>query len=328
MATYLETGELMNRKKQWCVAVIFITLCTSAEAKQQIDQSLPATNDSLIRIEHINGKAEIRGWDKEQVQVKGTLGDKTQEFIFKERNGDIRIEVEVKQKYSWSENNDGDDLSIYVPFGASVQYDSVNANLLLVELKGNVKSEVVNGSIRAEALSGRARFESVNGEIQFSDMTGDITAETVNGDIQGSHKSEKDITLESVNGSVFVRSQSEKIEVESVNGDIELELAEVERLEMTSVNGDINVSLTLNDDGEVEGNTVGGRIALMFNVLPSAHFDIEAHAGGNIVNKLTKDKVQKAKYGPRRWLAFSTGKGSAIVNLSTVGGRITLDKTD
>jgi DUF4097 and DUF4098 domain-containing protein YvlB len=318
----------MNSNKKGWMAVIFITLCTNAAAKQEIDQSLPASNNSLIRIEHINGKAEVRGWDKDQVQVKGTLGEKTQEFIFKERNGDIRIEVEVKQKYSWSENNDGDDLFIYVPFGASIQYDSVNANLQLVNLKGSVKAEVVNGSINADQLSGRARFESVNGEIEFADITGDITVETVNGDIQGSHESEKDITLESVNGSVFVHSQSEKIEVESVNGDIELELANVEHLEMTSVNGDIDVTLTLNETGEVEGNTVGGRIALTFDELPSAHFDIEAHAGGKIVNKLTNDKVQKTKYGPRRWLAFSTGKGSAIVNLSTVGGRISVDKKD
>ena len=50
------------------------------------------------------------------------------------------------------------------------------------------------------------------------------------------------------------------------------------------------------------------------------------HAGGKITNNLSDDKMQKAKYGPSRWLKFSLHGGSAKVDVSTVSGRIKLDK--
>jgi hypothetical protein len=58
----------------------------------------------------------------------------------------------------------------------------------------------------------------------------------------------------------------------------------------------------------------------------SARFDIEGHAGGGISNDLSADKMQKAKYGPNRWLKFSLNGGSAKVNVSTVSGRVGLGK--
>jgi hypothetical protein len=57
-----------------------------------------------------------------------------------------------------------------------------------------------------------------------------------------------------------------------------------------------------------------------------ARFDIEGHAGGGITNKLSDDKMQKAKYGPNRWLKFSLNGGSAKVNVSTVSDRVRLGK--
>jgi hypothetical protein len=76
--------------------------------------------------------------------------------------------------------------------------------------------------------------------------------------------------------------------------------------------------------GEVRANSVGGDIDLFFQSGVSARFDIQSHAGGRIRNDLSDDKMQRAKYGPRRWLEFSINGGDARVDVSTVGGDVTL----
>lgn len=311
------------------MSVLLVSI--QAQAGQKVNESLPATDSSFIQVEHKNGKAEIRGWDKNEVKVEGELSDRTEEFIFRERNGDIRIKVEVKgNRKGWSgwDNDEGDDLLIFIPFGASLNYESINARVTLRDLTGASEVDVINGSIDAKDMEGRIRFESVNGEIEFENLSGDLSVSTVNGSIDGVHESDDDIELGSVNGSIFIESTARELNAETVNGDIELKLASVQELQLNTVNGDIEVDLKLEPPGDIEASTVGGRIELTFEEPISARFDIEAHAGGRITNKITDDKMEKAKYGPRRWLNFTTGDGSSQVELSTVSGRIVLDKKD
>ena len=103
-----------------------------------------------------------------------------------------------------------------------------------------------------------------------------------------------------MNASIEVFSESGDINVETVNGDIELKLGKVNQLNMDTVNGSIDAKLELAENGESEASSVGGSINLYLQSDVSARCDIEGHAGGNITNKLSDDKMQKAKYGPNR----------------------------
>jgi hypothetical protein len=71
---------------------------------------------------------------------------------------------------------------------------------------------------------------------------------------------------------------------------------------------------------------VGGKIELLLPESTSAQFEITGHAGGKIINELSEDQVNKAKYGPGRWLEFSMNGGNAQVEASTVHGKILLKK--
>ena len=54
-------------------------------------------------------------------------------------------------------------------------------------------------------------------------------------------------------------------------------------------------------------------------------FKLDANAGGDIENKLTGQKAEKSKYGPRRSLEFSLGQGEGSVEMTTVSGDLTLE---
>lgn len=296
-------------------------------AREQVDQRITTSDSPFVEIEHMNGRAEIIGWDKEEVQVTGELGDNTEEFIFEKDGNDIVIKVEMARDpghwRNWKKS-DGDDLTIYVPRASFVEYTSINANVKIGELQQSVNVEVVNGDVDVNKVTGRISLESVNGDIDFRDVEGDVAIETVNGDITGEHRSSKDLRLDSVNGDIRVRTNSPEVKVTSVNGNIDLSMDSVSDLNVETVNGRVEASLDLAARGSVRGSSVGGSMNFTFQRDVSARFDIQAHAGGRIINELSDDEMQKAKYGPRRWLEFTHNGGDGRVDVSTVSGKVTL----
>ena len=296
-------------------------------AGEKVDQTLAADKDGYVEIEHINGYVDIKVWDKAEVRVVGELGERTKQFIFERDGNEIVINVKAKNgqgRHNWS-SDDGDKLEIFIPKDSKVNYSSVNSDVKGTGIEGGAHFDTVNGDIEVNGLAGRIRLESVNGDISASKLKGDVKIETVNGEIRSTSSSGKKDRYESVNGDIVITSGSREINAETVNGDIKLALREIKHLNLDTVNGSIEAKLNLQPGGEVRASSVGGSVSLYFQEEVSARFDIRGHAGGKIVNKLSDDQVQKAKYGPSRWLEFSMNSGNGRVNVSTVSGRVRLD---
>ena len=315
-------------KKLW-LGIGLMCFSLSIVAAQKVDKTIEASPDGYVEIEHLNGVAEIKGWDRQEVRVVGTLGDKTDKFIF-HRDGNevvIKVKVKVKRSHGWGNNDDeGDDLQIFVPNNSKLSYTSVNAEVDLAGIAGGVDVNTVNGGIEANVLAGRIRLESVNGNIRGVKLDGDVKIETVNGDIHSLSSGGKDDKYESVNGDIIITSAGKEVRVETVNGDMELTLSLIEHLNINTVNGSIEARVKLAQEGEIRASSVGGSVTLLFADNVSARFDIRGHAGGRILNELSGDKVQKGQYGPGRWLEFALNGGNGKVNVSTVSGRVKLAK--
>lgn len=297
-------------------------------AGEKVDETLKVKGDISVEIEHINGNVNIEGWDRDEVKVVGELDDRAEEFIFEERNGRVIIEVKMpKYKKNWNSSKKGDDLDIKVPLNSYVRYSGVNASVDILSLNKGLQANTVNGSVDARNIQGKIVLESVNGDIEALNLDGDLNLETVNGRIRERNSTGSELNLSSVNGDIESSSRIADITTETVNGSIELELDKVDKLEMSSVNGTIEVSMHLMDRGSVEGSTVSGEIEIQVQKDVSAKFDIQAHAGGKIVNRISNHKVEKAKYGPSRWLEFELNDGNGSVELSTVSGRIEIKAT-
>ena len=71
---------------------------------------------------------------------------------------------------------------------------------------------------------------------------------------------------------------------------------------------------------DVRFESVSGDGEFYFAADVSAKFEVEAHANGKIINKVTSDKVSKAKYGPASSLKFSINGGNANVEMNTISG--------
>lgn len=315
--------------KQLLIGTSLFLLTLSATAGEKVDKTIKAAQDGYVEIEHLGGYAKITGWSKREVKVTGELGDNTDKFIFERDGNEVVIKVKVKRGRgnwgSWDSNSD-DDLEIFVPENSRVSYTSTNANVEVSDIQGGADIDTVNGSIEVDNLAGRIRLEAVNGDIDAKQLSGDVRIETVNGDIRDRSTSSREGNYDSVNGDIDIVTTSKDIKIETVNGDIEAKMDKVDTLNVNTVNGSVEAYMELAKQGDVRASSVGGSISLYFQEDVSARFDLEGHAGGRIVNKLSNDKQQKAKYGPRRWLEFSLNGGDAKVDVSTVSGRIRVDK--
>tara|TARA_R110002153_G_scaffold127844_15_gene275730 strand:- start:7939 stop:8946 length:1008 start_codon:yes stop_codon:yes gene_type:complete len=302
-------------------------LAFTAYAGQKIDRTLDVPNSVKIDIEHVNGDAEIRGWDKPQVHVTGELGDNTDEFIFEQRGNVIVIHVDVKRsgKHWWKNKDEGDDLVIFVPKSSDVNYTAINADVQINDIVQSVNVEVVNGDVELTDIGNRVKVESVNGDIALNNVKGKLDVETVNGDVEAVHSGREGVSFVAVNGDLRLSTSSPDVAVETVNGGIDLTLEKIDSLSVTTVNGATNARLHLTENGRLKASSVGGKLRFSFQPKVSAQFDIETHAGGKIINNVSSDAVKKPKYGPSSWLRFINNGGSANVDISTVNGRITLD---
>ena len=305
-----------------------LSTATVAFAGEKVDKTIDTSSTPKIDIEHIDGKADIRVWEKSQVRVTGELGDQTEEFIF-EKRGDvvvIHVEVERHSKGWYQKRRDGDDLVIYVPAASDLHYTAVNADVNAEGITKAVDIEVVNGDVSLENIGERVEVESVNGDIVLKNVRGRLEAGTVNGSIEATHKGSTPVSFASVNGKLDIASSSPDLSIETVNGRIDLSLQDVDSLQINTVNGRTFAKLGLNANGSIKANSVGGAMEFIFQEGVSAQFDIETHAGGNIVNNISDEKAQKPKYGPGSWLRFIHNGGAANVDVSTVHGRIEIDQ--
>lgn len=309
-------------------AIMLFVVSLGVSAGEKVDKTIDTSSSPKVDIEHVNGRTEVKVWDKSQVRVFGELGERTEEFIFEKRGDVVVIHVEVKRKSKqWYGNDkDGDDLTVYVPKDSDLHYTAVNADIMVNGIQKAVDVEVVNGDVTMQDVGSRVEVESVNGDIELRNIIGELDVETVNGDIDVQHSGTSDISFTSVNGDLQVDTTSPDVAVETVNGRIDLTLAEVDALSIDTVNGKTTARMSLNANGQVKANSVGGSISLTFQSDVSAQFDIEAHAGGSIKNRISNDKVNKPKYGPSSSLRFIKDGGAANVDVSTVNGRIELDQ--
>lgn len=296
-------------------------------AGEKVNETVETNGKGRISIDVMNGKVKISTWDKNEVKVVGELDDDAEGYTFvAQGDGDVFFKVEMPEKRwgSWS-SDEGSDLEVFMPKTSSLKFEGVNVDVSAQDVFGGSRLNTVNGDVTASNLKKRVNLETVNGQINANDLEGKISLNTVNGAIKDVNSSGK-LTIETVNGHINSTSTAEEVEVANVNGDIELNFAAIKELEIGTVNGDLELELGLAENGSFSFSSVGGDANIYFADGLSASINVEAHAGGDIDNYLTKDKAKEARFGPGESIRFKVGEGSADVEIDTVSGDIKLRK--
>lgn len=224
---------------------------------ERITRTFPLAADGGISVSNVNGSIEIIAWDRPEVSLDAEIRGKTEDDLKR-----IRVEIdasashvaiktvrEKKKVLLWGDEPRGEVIyKLRVPAGATLKkISSVNSNITIEGVRGDVDLSAVNGRIRASGLSGNGKFDTVNGSITAAYESTAAAAK---------------IALEAVNGSCTLKlpaNASARVRAGTVNGSISCDFPiKIEKSGRTTLRGTIGTGDT---DIALESVNGGLRIA-------------------------------------------------------------------
>ena len=279
--------------------VLACSLAITAHAATPINQSRPLEPRGRVEIDNVKGRVEVRGWDRREVKVTGTLGVGVEKLLIE---GDGRL-LRIQVKYpSRSMQTEPTTLIVQVPLLAELEIDTVSADIDVHAMASREMSlQSVSGDITANGAPGRAEVESVSGDINLTFNSRDVEVNTVSGDLSLSGRLTGKASVETVAGDVRVDSKGEQLS----------------SFRAGTVSGDIRARMALAGDGVVRMESVSGDLLLLLPPGLSANVSAESFSGDL---KAPGAKVQREEFGPGSSLQMRYGQGKGEIRLESFSG--------
>jgi DUF4097 and DUF4098 domain-containing protein YvlB len=273
----------------------------AAADSDSIDRKVPADANGEVVISNVSGTIEVRGWDRNEVQVTGTLGSSVERVDVESSNGRTIVKVVLPRGNA----RDGDaDLEVQVPKNSTVEVSAVSAD---------VSSRGVLGTQRLKSVSGEVTAEIAGNESEVRSVSGDVT-------VRGVGKPAS-LRVSSVSGSLDITNIGGKIDLVTVSGDARLHASEVTEIRGRTTSGSLELFGKLTRDGRVDVEGVSGDITLRLSAAGGLSAEIESFSG-DIHGCLAKGVERVNKYGPGVRLSLRTVESGGRVRAKTLSGDV------
>ena len=297
----------MTRTFQLAAALACALGATAAGAATPIDLQHAASADARVEIHNVRGRVDVRGWDRNEVVAKGSLGEGAKAAITgSDDHLVIRIETEEGNWSWWGHSGPKEDtvITVNVPKGAAIDVNTVSADIDVDGIAGAREMEVesVSGDQRVRGDAERVDLASVSGDVDLESASRNLSVETVSGDIEA-------------------KGVSGRIDAESVSGRIYLEATKVDDMSAATVSGDVELRTGALGTGRIKVESMSGEVNLSVPADMSARIEAESFSGS-----ITSDfgTVEEEEHGPGSSLSATAGKGEAQITLESFSGDVTL----
>ena len=287
------------------IATSALLATPAAQAVQNIDRSLPTGATPSVEISNVQGRVTVTAWDQQVVKVTGTIENDQTEFEFVGDQRHVVIKVRPGSGKS-HRNHDEAILDIKVPAGASLDINTVSADIDVQGARGEQRLEAVSGDVTTVAYSEQLDVRTISGDAVVNGTGGKAR-----------------VDIQSVSGGVTVRGVDGEVEAQSVSGNAELDLGTATRVKLETVSGNLKASLMLASDARLDAESVSGDVNIRFTKPVNGEFELETFSG-NIENCFGPKAERKSKYAPGTELRFTQGSGGARVSMDTLSGTISI----
>jgi len=275
-----------------------------ALADTRVDERHTLASGGRIELSNVAGKVTVRGWDRNEVQLTGSLSDGLQLRQEKSANR-VRWEVEYPRR----NNNGGATLVLNVPRSSELLLSTVSANQDIsgIDVR-RLQADTVSGNLSAAGRSGDSKLNTVSGNVIARLQTPRLDVNTVSGRIEAGGGVSGDIGAQTVSGRVGVDAgRIQRLAVETVSGGIDLAtsgLAPGGRISVESVSASVNLRLPVKVSAQLSVNSFSG--------------SINSDAGS----------VERPRYGPGSHLDTKLGGGDGDIRIQSHSGsvRVSLDR--
>jgi DUF4097 and DUF4098 domain-containing protein YvlB len=194
----------------------------------------------------------------------------------------------------------------------------------------HVKS--MSGSIRVTGIKGELTLESMSGNVGIFDASRVVSASSMSGNVEvGDLRSETPVELSSTSGDVVVRhSQIARLELKSISGNVVVDNVQVERVHAQSVSGDLRFTSSLARGGRYNLNSLSGNVRVA--IMGGRGFELNASSSSGTVQSVfeleepTTGLRDATRGGRTRRLRGTYGDGSALLDITTFSGSVTITK--
>jgi DUF4097 and DUF4098 domain-containing protein YvlB len=266
-----------------------------------IERKVAADANGEVVISNVSGTIDVRGWERNEVQVTGHLGRSVERVDVESSGGRTVVKVVLPHRGA----RDGDAIiEVQVPKGSSVDVSAVSAD---------VSSRGVLGSQRLKSVSGEITADISGNDSEVRSVSGDVTVKGV-----GRPNS---LRVSSVSGSLDVSNISGKIDVVTVSGDARVQASETSEIRGRTTSGNLELFGRLTRDGRVDVEGVSGDLLLRLSAPGGFAAEIESFSG-DIEGCLAKGVERASKYGPGTRLTLRTVENGARIRAKTLSGSI------
>lgn len=202
-------------RRLWAGAFIVMLLAAipALAEREDFHKNYAVAPDVQVSVDNVNGRIEISGWDRNEVDVSAAKSADSAEKLNR-----LKIEVDASSGRV--------SIRTRLPQGINNNPGSVEYRIRVPRTARIDKIEAVNGSVEISTLKSSVRAHSVNGSVTGRALTGDIDLGTVNGSVNCEaldFANARSVKLSSVNGAVEIympRDGSAHLTASTVHGGI------------------------------------------------------------------------------------------------------------
>jgi DUF4097 and DUF4098 domain-containing protein YvlB len=295
-------SEFWNFRRAVTIALCALPLTAMADG-ESIERKVAAQPNGEVVISNVSGTIDVRGWDRNEVQVTGHLGRSVERLDLDSSDGRTVVKVVLPHRGA----RDGDAvIEVQVPRGSSVDVSAVSAD---------VSSRGVQGTQRLKSVSGEVTADIAGNESEVRSVSGDVT-------VRGVGKPSS-LRVSSVSGSLDITNIGGKIEVVTVSGDARINASEATEIRGRTTSGSLELFGKLTRDARVDVEGVSGDLTLRLSAPGGLSAEIESFSG-DIQGCLAKGVERVSKYGPGTRLNLRTVESGARIRAKTLSGDIEL----
>jgi len=236
-----------------------LPMLAPARETGNIDRKIAVEPGGEVVISNVSGSIDVRGWDRNEVQVTGHLGEDVERLELSTSGGRTIVKVVLPRGNS----HDSDAvISVQVPKNSTVEVAAVSAD---------VSSQDVLGTQRLKSVSGEITADISGDDSEVRSVSGDLT-------VRGSGKPIS-LRVNSVSGNLDLTHGAGDLEVVTVSGGARVQMNDATQIRGRTTSGDLEVRAKLARDGRVDVEGVSGDITLNVSAPGGLSTEIESFSG-------------------------------------------------
>jgi DUF4097 and DUF4098 domain-containing protein YvlB len=327
--------------KTLALAAALLVLTSPAVAQRPIDQRLATPPTGEVEIVNTAGRVNVVAWDRNEIQVTGTLWEGAERLEVTPEGNRTVIRVVLPRDLRQVR---GSELEVRVPAGKDLLVRTVSADSEVSGVTGRVEARAVSGSVRVSGAPREVLAQSTSGTVDVEARNAStLQAETVSGGVRLRGAARESIRAETVSGSLEIAASAPAISAKTVSGNVAIGAAQ-RRVDASTVSGRVRVAGPRLEQASIE--SVSGSIRVEAALAPRGSFTLTSHSGsvevalagtpnavvevntfsGSVQNEFGPDAERTSRYAPGRQLRFTAGSGDGRIVIRTFSGEVKLGR--